>query len=366
MIEKEFEPDWACPPGENIKEVLKKNQWTIEEFAKRMGFTKNNVEHLLKGKTVITEDIALNLVKVLGSSIHFWLKLESFYRANLSRQKQKKELEQQKEWLKKFPIKQMVKFGWIPKLKEKKEQLQACLAFFGVSSNVEWKKIYLKPLAAFKASKEFEKKPEAVSTWIRQGEIMASKIKCEPFNKKKLTQLLPKLRNLTNETVPSIFIPKLTKDCADCGVAVVFLPHPSGCPVSGATRWLSQDKALLMLSLRYKTNDHLWVSFFHEIAHLLLHAKKMFFLEIENISNKEEEEADIFAREQLIPPKYNSDLINLSLDKNSIYKFAEKVGVAEGIVVGRLQERFKGDKSLKKVSKLNGLKIRYKWNIPSS
>jgi hypothetical protein len=35
---------------------------------------------------------------------------------------------------------------------------------------------------------------------------------------------------------------------------------------------LSPGKALIQLSLRYKTNDHLWFSLFHEAGHVLLHA----------------------------------------------------------------------------------------------
>ncbi|MBL8419274.1 MAG: hypothetical protein JNK92_01440, partial [Dechloromonas sp.] len=49
--------------------------------------------------------------------------------------------------------------------------------------------------------------------------------------------------------------------------------------VSGATRWLSPDKALIQLSLRYKSDDQLWFSFFHEVGHLLLHGKKEVFIE---------------------------------------------------------------------------------------
>ena len=50
-----------------------------------------------------------------------------------------------------------------------------------------------------------------------------------------------------------------------------------------------------MLSLRYKSNDQLWFSFFHEAGHLLLHGKRLFFLEVEeHLDGQEEEEADAF------------------------------------------------------------------------
>ena len=56
-----------------------------------------------------------------------------------------------------------------------------------------------------------------------------------------------------------------------------------------------------MLSLRYKSNDHLWFAFFHEAGHLLFHGKKMMFLEtVGGMSDDNEEEADAFARNFLI------------------------------------------------------------------
>ena len=38
-----------------------------------------------------------------------------------------------------------------------------------------------------------------------------------------------------------------------------------------------------MLSLRHKSNDHLWFTFFHEAGHLLLQSKKAAFLEELNL-----------------------------------------------------------------------------------
>jgi hypothetical protein len=63
------------------------------------------------------------------------------------------------------------------------------------------------------------------------------------------------------------------------GVAVALVPHPQGCPVWGATRWIAPERAVLQLSLRYKTNDHLWFPIFHGAAHILRHGKKLLFLE---------------------------------------------------------------------------------------
>jgi hypothetical protein len=168
---------------------------------------------------------------------------------------------------------------------------------------------------------------------------------------------LQDLRGLTNETDPNKFVSILTDTCASVGVAVVFEPAPRGCPVTGATKWLTKDKALLMLSLRYKSNDHLWFAFFHEAGHILLHGKKMLFLELAGeLDGKNEEEADAFAQDFLINPKDASTLPFLAHTTAEVTAFARKIGVAPGIVVGRMQH----DGHLP-MNYLNGLKVRYQW-----
>jgi hypothetical protein len=54
---------------------------------------------------------------------------------------------------------------------------------------------------------------------------------------------------------------------------VVFVPELPRTGTWGATRWLG-DRAAIQLSLRYKSNDHLWFTFFHEAGHILKHGRK--------------------------------------------------------------------------------------------
>lgn len=51
---------------------------------------------------------------------------------------------------------------------------------------------------------------------------------------------------------------------ASANVFVAFVPELPTSRASRATRWLWADKALVQLSLRYKTNDHLWLTFVPE------------------------------------------------------------------------------------------------------
>ena len=150
----------------------------------------------------------------------------------------------------------------------------------------------------------------------------------------------------------------MQKAGAEAGVAVVFVPSLPKTGVSGATRWMNANKAIIQLSLRYRTNDHLWFTFFHEAGHILLHGKKDLFLEYKNgLDDEKEQQANQFAQNELIPEKAMNQFISQGdLTKNSIKAFAKEVGIAPGIVVGQLQHR-----DLINYQTFNDLKQTYKW-----
>jgi Zn-dependent peptidase ImmA (M78 family) len=144
--------------------------------------------------------------------------------------------------------------------------------------------------------------------------------------------------------------------CAKAGVCVVRTKEIPLAAVSGAARWLTKDKALIQVSFKYKTDDQFWFSVFHEIGHILLHGRRQFFVDYGMRDDTEEErEANAFAREVLIAPEYNHLLPHLK-SKKDIRRFAAKIGVSPGIVVGRLQY----DKLLRQ-GYCNDLKVKYEW-----
>jgi Zn-dependent peptidase ImmA (M78 family) len=138
------------------------------------------------------------------------------------------------------------------------------------------------------------------------------------------------------------------------------VPELSGSRACGATRWISPEKALIQLSLRYKTADHLWFTFFHECAHLLLHGKKLVFLEGASFDGRpEEEEANRWAANFLIPlADFKRFFDEADFTPSAIRAFASQVGVHPGIVVGRLQHE-----KLVEHSYGNALKLRLKWKV---
>ncbi len=359
MTELEHIPDWISPPGETILDILDEKGWTQTELAERTDFTRKHINQLVKGKAPINQETALKLERVLGSSVGFWLSREAQYREILARQSELNDLKPYIGWLSELPVNEMIRFGWLKKYDEKVRQVAECLRYFGVASIKAWQEKYENVVLAYRSSEKLEKQQGSVTAWLRHGEIKAETIGTKAFNKTVLESNLAEMRNLTQESNPSIFLPRLEELCAESGVALVVSPAPKGCPASGVTRWLTPEKALIMLSLRYKTNDHFWFTFFHEIAHLLIHGKKMLYLELagEPLDDVAETEADLWASSFLIPKTYEKQLKALACNSEVISTFAKNLGIAPGIVLGRLQK----EGIVPWGTNINQLKIRYAW-----
>jgi hypothetical protein len=233
----------------------------------------------------------------------------------------------------------MVDLGWIPEFKDKIEQLRAILTFFGIATPEQWESQWARPQAAFRQSKAFEANPIAVAAWLRKGEIEAQKLDCAPYEKEKFKSVLLTIRTLTTSS-SEVFQAEMIKLCAEAGVALVFVPSVPKIRASGATRWIAPEKALIQLSLRYKKDDQFWFSFFHEAGHIYLHGKREIFIDSGDEVGEKEKEADTFAANQLIPPAKWRKFVNrprVHYSEAEIVAFAESIGIAPGIVAGRLQ-----------------------------
>jgi hypothetical protein len=232
----------------------------------------------------------------------------------------------------------MVNLGWLAEETQKAKQVQQVLAFFGVASPERWDLLWTRQQAAFRSSPTLKSDPGAIAAWLRKGEIEAQEMQSEEFDSLRFKEALRYVRGLTRK-LPSNFASLLARKCSAAGVRVVFVPELPGTRAWGATRWLNATTALVQLSLRYKTDDHLWFTFFHEAGHILLHGRKDYFIEADDQDkNAKELEADSFAREWLIPRKEYTVFKRLgAYSCGAINRFAYQLDIAPGIVVGCLQ-----------------------------
>lgn len=348
-----FRPNWTSPPGDTISDILKERKLPIDLLVKELNQPRVYIDGLLLGNETITIEIAKKLEFILGGSSDFWLTREFQFREDLERFS----ATELAVWVKELPIKDMVSFGWIS---GSKDLASECLSFFKVQNVQSWRDMYDKALAttSFRKSVRFKSEYGAVAAWLRQGEIVGAKTDCSPWNADLFEETLEEIKQLTRKKSPKDFLPLLTSVCAKCGVALAIVRTPNGCRASGATRFLDKNKALLMLSFRYLSDDQFWFTFFHEAGHLLLHGSETAIIEglNENENLDREKEANLFAGEVLIPHSLQTQLSRLRGNKRDIINFAQSAGVSPGIVVGQMQHHGYIDKKY-----LNAFKRRYSW-----
>jgi hypothetical protein len=271
-------------------------------------------------------------------------------------------------WASKFPLKDMKKLNF--SLPEAASVAEMVLAFFGVTSPEGWQAEWQASPIAFRQTRVFEVRKEAVAAWVREAELIARQIALAEFDEAMLRGSLDDLRRLTREEAGTA-LTRAQEICSECGVAVVLVPELPRTQISGCARWLGDKHAMVGLTPRYLSGEQLWFTFFHEIGHILLHRDRELFVVDNAVGDmgdevvdpdmaKCEEEANRFAADTLIPPAAFAKLPRdpEELTNEIIQEFAKSIGIHPGIVVGRLQH----DKVLEHWQG-NKLKQQLKWGF---
>ncbi len=241
------------------------------------------------------------------------------------------------------------------------ETARAILDFFGVASVDALDSIFSKRTEglAYRRSPSFQGHPEALMTWLRWGERIATETIIAEYAPSKFRESLKEIRGLTTAE-PVVIQERCVEICAAAGVHLIFVPELPGTRLSGATRWVGNNP-VIQLSLRHKSDDHLWFTFFHKAGHVLLHGKKGVFIDDSknDASDEQEIEANDFASNMLIPTRqWSSFVVAQTFTEGSVKSFASDCGIAPGVVVGRLQHEGR----LPFATAMNKLKKRFEWS----
>ena len=341
-----LEPVNPSHPGETVADYLAFQGWSQRELARRTGMTPKTISEICNGKAAVSPTTALALERVFGRPAHFWLNLQRNFSEAAARQRELSRASEWSDWARTFPLRAMKRQNF--SLPQGRTDVDVLLSFFAVSSPESWKSTWRSTSVAYRQTRQFKTSEESMAAWVRETELIASELDIAPFNERRLFALSVQLRQLTRRGADEA-LSVLQQECAALGVAVVVVPELPHTGISGCARWLSDDRALIALTLRYKTDDQLWFTFFHELAHVLLHRRKdMFILDnavtdladriVDPEMQSAEMEANQFAADTLIPPDRFGEFLRRGVFTNdSIHDFSESLEVGPGIVVGRLQ-----------------------------
>jgi HTH-type transcriptional regulator/antitoxin HigA len=348
--------DLAIPPGEYLAEVLQELGLNQAELAQRMDRPVQAISEIVSGSKSIVPGTALQLERVTGVPAHVWTGLEADYRLILAKQQDAKQIEEQEKLVNEFPYAELAKLKLVEGTRSPANRVRELCRFFGVVS--------LRQIAMVDDyAPAFRKgtgtaSANALAAWLRMATLEAVGTETASLDRKRLQEIVPQLRELTRMK-PENSLPALKESLAKQGVVLVVQRHLPKTYVHGATFWLSSDKAVIVMSIRGSWADVFWFSFFHELGHVLRHGKREIFLEDGDGGRHRAEleaDADAFACDMLIPPAaYAEFLTRVDLSAESIRRFADEIGIAPGIVTGRLQH----DKLVP--LSFHALRVRYRW-----
>lgn len=356
LKEIEIAKQMISPAGDTLAETIELKGISQPTLAMRMGRPVKTINEIIKGKTIITPETAIQLERVLGIEANFWLEREKNYRLELAEIEEAAILLNTKDWVDNFPLAAMKKMSWIDYDNSVQSKASALYSYFGVSGQEPYFNYYHKNVyeAAYRMSTHSSKNPFAVSAWLKRGEHQAEKIEVSAYDVSRFKNVLQDIKDLMAKQ-PSNFFELLQSLCASVGVRVVHTPCLPQTNLHGSTRWIN-DKPLIQLSNLYNRNDIFWFTFFHEAGHIIKHGKRDVFVEGLKYSPEEqikEDEANDFAVKHIFSKEQETEVLgNLPLNKQSIIAFANKFNTHPAMIIGRLAREYKALNAL-------GWKLKY-------
>ncbi len=327
----------AFHPGSYVEDIIDDLNITQDEFASRLGTTSKTLSKIINGEASISTDMANKLSKLTGVSIKTWLNLQASYDAKVTEIKNQQNQDEQ-EICNKIDFKYFKNNNFVDPnkkypLQEKISSLRRLLNIANLS-----KLSTFNPLVSYRHTQEFSEKSVVNSNVML--ELAMNKARNATTNKYKkdnLEAILPIIKDMTLQD-PKIFFPELNKKLLDCGIVLVALPKLTNAGLNGATKRFKNGSVMLLITDKDKRADIFWFSLIHELGHIY-YEDFISDYDDERKYREKEERADKFAMNFFIPQNLYQEFIERgSFTKSTINKFSKDLGIAPGIVVGRLQK----------------------------
>ena len=328
-------------PGEVLLTEITKAQMSQKELALRTGVSEKHISTIINGGKDISASFARKLEIALGSEKNYWAQLQAEYdQYQVQLEEENNITDEEIEIL--SSMKEIVDYFISEKIMHnncgdasKVLQLRDVLRVSNLTviPKITYNAAYRAQLKTSTSINQY-----TLFAWQRLCEIKTEHLSCNPpFSAEKLKQRIDDIKKVMFEQNVTSMLNKLTLILSECGIAFHVVRHFRGAPVQGFIKEKEDESAILCLTIRMKKADIFWFSLFHEIGHLLNGDLSVRFVDFDSVKSAMEEQADIFARDTLIPMDlYNAFVSKRDYSLSAIKHFAQEVGVPHWIVIGRL------------------------------
>ncbi len=337
----EYDDKIAFHPGYYIKEIVEESGLTQEDFAKRLDTTPKNLSLLIRGEQSLSNDIAMKLSRMIGTSVSYWLNLQNSFDALIAEFKSKEELAQEKGIFSFIDYKYFRENFGLPDLPRKiDEQIVQVRKFLNVATLTVFKKRDMAVSFRSATGELSEANVVKANIMVQLATNIALRTDAPRFNKSLFEKAVEYALSLTNDH--STFYPLIEEAFKEAGVIFVILPNISGSKINGATKKVGNN-IMLMVNDRRLNSDTFWFTLFHEIGHIM---NGDYGISFDSETGEQEEIADKYAEDMLIPREQYEQFIDKNrFDAQTIRAFARIINRAPEIVLGRLMNDKKVDYS---------------------
>lgn len=289
----------------------------------------SRVSEVLSGKRSLTIDMIRNVSEGLGISYEILIgtPMPQAKKQNIS-------------WSK-FPIKEMMKRGWINTFLDKNapEVKEEVKSFIEIALPRADDVAFRRTIRGDAISSTRQYATYAWLACIIQKSRESRDINL-PFNKNAISAaFLKELAQLSKfEDGPLKAVDKLRQ----IGISIVFEPRIEKTRLDGAALLDTDGTPIIGLTLRYDQVDNFWFTLLHEVVHVWKHLDSSNIAIVDNLESptedRQEAEANRLAREALVPRvKWKRSKAYLNPSHVNIINYAKELGVHSAVVAGRLR-----------------------------
>jgi HTH-type transcriptional regulator/antitoxin HigA len=346
-------------PGTFITEELDERGWTQVDLAYILGILPQALNPILTGKQSVSPDMAIALGEAFDVPAEFFANLQKLY--DLQKAKRPDPgVRTRAVWLSTFPVREMIKRGWIEDGDPALLDLQMT-RFFEKNRVEDIPFIGSGEIMAHAAKKSSYETVTAVQyAWLHRVKKMAEGLEAPTYSEEALRRSLSKIRAHMIDRDDLVRIPEILRDC---GVRFALVEALSGSKIDGVCVWLEGQPAIGMTT-RLDRLDNFCFVLRHEIEHVLRGDGRdvsfmpvdEFTYDIEDQSGLPAEEiaANVAATDFLVPKRLLDSFIARKspfISERDVLAFAARVEINPAVVVGQIQHKTQNYAWLRKYQK---------------
>lgn len=333
-------PAEVFPPGEFLRDELEARNWTQTEFSEIIGKDTRLVYEIINAKRAITPETAIIFGEALGTSPEIWMNLESQFQLSKVRPKTTS-ISHKAQLHTKFPVREMIKRGWIEDTKNVELLEKQLFSFFGIKGLDET------PTLQHAAKKQTYSEISILQiAWLCRARKISFSAPAQKYNSANLASTMEEIK-AELEYVDGIR--NIAPILAKAGIRFVVVEALAGSKIDGACFWLDNKSPVIAMSLRYDRVDNFWHTLMHELDHIK-HAEGMnqpiIDVDILNFESEEKPAIEIRANEAAANCLVSHDemtgfiaRVSPIFSDDTILGFAKRIHVHPGIIIGQLQNR---------------------------